>query len=325
MQFFSSGSGAGQRAVTAYGNIYTQGYGGEIFAYDTKDGRLIWKYNNTDGGLQTPWGLMPTLIAAIAEGKVYLFNNEHSPNSPLYRGYKVYCVDVLTGEELWTLPGWAGTIGGHGVSTSVLAEGFLVYYNFYDNQVYSVGKGSSAVTVEAPMSALSLGSKFVIRGTVTDTSPGTKQHEQTIRFPNGVPAVSDESQSAWMQYVYMQKPFPTDIVGVEVSIDVIDVNGNYRNIGTTTSDTNGFYSFEWQPDIEGKYTVYASFGGSESYWPSHAVTAFAVDPAAATPAPTESPAESMADMYFVPAVAGLIVVMIIGFAVMALLLLKKRP
>ena len=33
MQFFSSGSGAGQRAVTAYGNLYTQGFGGEIFCY----------------------------------------------------------------------------------------------------------------------------------------------------------------------------------------------------------------------------------------------------------------------------------------------------
>ena len=35
--------------------------------------------------------------------------------------------------------------------------------------------------------------------------------------------------------------------------------------------------------------------------------------------------QSIADNYFVPAVAGIIVVIIIGFAVMALLLLKKRP
>ncbi len=33
MQFFSSGSGAGQRCTTAYGNIYTQGFGGEMFCY----------------------------------------------------------------------------------------------------------------------------------------------------------------------------------------------------------------------------------------------------------------------------------------------------
>jgi hypothetical protein len=33
----------------------------------------------------------------------------------------------------------------------------------------------------------------------------------------------------------------------------------------------------------------------------------------------------MADQYFVPSVAAIIVVMIIGFAVLALLMLRKRP
>ena len=53
----------------------------------------------------------------------------------------------------------------------------------------------------------------------------------------------------------------------------------------------GFYSYKWKPDIDGKYTVYAKFGGSESYWPSQATTAFAVDAAAptATPQPAVVP------------------------------------
>ena len=51
------------------------------------------------------------------------------------------------------------------------------------------------MTVEAPKAAIDLRSKsLVIRGTVTDISAGTKQKEQAARFPNGVPAVSDESQ-----------------------------------------------------------------------------------------------------------------------------------
>ena len=49
--------------------------------------------------------------------------------------------------------------------------------------------------------------------------------------PHGVPAVSDDSMSAWMEYVYMQKPRPTDTIGVPVTISVIDANGNYRQIG----------------------------------------------------------------------------------------------
>jgi len=325
MQFFSSGSGAGQRAVTAYGNIYVQGYGGEIFAYNTKDGNLLWKFNDTYSGLQSPWGLMPTLIASIADGKVFVFNNEHSPNSPLYRGYQVYAIDAFTGEGIWKMAGWAGTIGGHGVSTCVLADGFFVYYNFYDNSVYSIGKGPSAITVEAPMTSVEPGKSLIISGMVTDISAGTKQDEQVARFPNGVPAMSDESMSQWMEYVYMQKPRPTNATGVEVSLDVTDSNGNYRNIGTASSDANGIYYLNWVPDISGEYTVIASFAGSDSYWPSQAETVFIVDEAASTPPPTQALAESPADMYFVPAVVGIVVLIIVGFAVLAVLMLRKRP
>jgi hypothetical protein len=174
------------------------------------------------------------------------------------------------------------------------------------------------------MAAITQGSSLVIRGTVIDISTGTKQAEQAARFPNGVPAVSDASQGAWMEYVYMQKPRPMDTTGVPIVLSVVDSNGNYREIGTTTSDADGFFSLNWKPDIEGKYTVYASFGGSESYWPSHAVTAFAVDPAAATPAPTTQALQSTADMYFVPAIAGIIVAIAIGFAI-TILVLRKRP
>ena len=75
----------------------------------------------------------------------------------------------------------------------------------------------------------------------------SKQHD----FPNGVPAVSDASMSSWMEYVYMQKPKPTNATGVPVTLSVIDSNGNYRHIGTTTSDASGMFGFTWTPDISG--------------------------------------------------------------------------
>ena len=122
----------------------------------------------------------------------------------------------------------------------------------------------------------------------------------------------------------MQKPKPTDATGIQVVLSVVDANGNYRDIGTTTTDLDGFYSFMWTPDIEGKYTVYASFGGSESYWPSHAVTAFNVDPAAPTPVPTQPPQQSVADLYLVPGIIGIIVAIVVVGIVLALLV-RKRP
>jgi hypothetical protein len=193
----------------------------------------------------------------------------------------------------------------------------------YDQQVWAIGKGPSATTVMASPKVSAFTGSILIEGYVTDTSPGTEEYARTARFPNGVPAVSDESQSEWMLYVYKQFGRPMDATGVDVQIDVLDANGNFRNIGTTKSDANGFYSFQWCPDIEGKYTVYASFVGSKAYYPSSAQTAFIVDPApAVTPEPTQAPA-SLADQYLLPATGGIIAAIAVVGVVLALLLRKK--
>ena len=170
------------------------------------------------------------------------------------------------------------------------------------------------------------GTSVLIEGTVTDTSPGTQTYGLTARFPNGVPAVSDASQSAWMLYVWKQFERPSNATGVTVSINVVDANGNYRNVGTTTSDSNGAYSFSWMPDIPGKYTVFATFAGSKAYYGSSAESAFVVDAVHDHPtvAPTATPA-SMADQYFLPLSIGMILAIVIIGAILALLLLRKRP
>jgi hypothetical protein len=180
------------------------------------------------------------------------------------------------------------------------------------------------VTVTAPDASVELGKSLVVRGTVMDTSAGTKQTQIAVRFPSGVPAVSDASMSAWMEYVYMQKPRPTDIIGVEVTLSVLDSNNNYRDIGKATTNSDGFFTFNWKPDIEGQYTVYASFAGSESYWPSHAVSSFAVDPAPPAPAEPEPEPPSMTDTYVLGSTIAIIIAIAVGFAV-AIVLLRKRP
>jgi hypothetical protein len=170
---------------------------------------------------------------------------------------------------------------------------------------------------------LPFGEDVLITGTVLDKSPGTTDSDRTARFPNGVAAVSDDSMSGWMEYVYMQQPKPADAKGVQVTIDVLDDNNNYRTIGTATTDASGFYSLLWTPDIPGKYTVIATFAGSESYWSSSAETAFGVMQAPEpTQAPTPSPA-SIADQYFVPGI-GIIVAAIAVVGIVLAILLRKR-
>jgi outer membrane protein assembly factor BamB len=314
----------------AYGNLYFSGYGGVLRAINQATGQLEWKYGNGGVGnstavpIGTPWAYLPTFIGGIADGKIYLFNDEHSPTTPLYKGALIRCVNATTGQEIWTLSGW-GDGGGFVAQNGAIAAGEYVYLNMYDMQINAIGKGPSATTLEAPIADIAQKSGLVLRGTVMDISAGTKQNQQAADFPNGVPAVSDASQSDWMPYVYMQKPKPTNTTGVSVTIDVVDANGNFRNIGKTTTDSSGAFSLQWTPDISGKYIVMATFVGSESYWPSNAETSFAVDPASPTLAPTSTPTTSIADMYFVPAIAGLFLAIIVVGAVLAILLLRKRP
>jgi len=298
----------------SHGKLFTTGYTGSVYAYDLKNGTLVWKQEAPTGGEIFKYY---TLFHGVtADDKIFIGTHEHSADTPLLKGAKTRVYDVNTGEEVWSMMGWAHP------GTMAIADGVLIYWNNYDHQVYAVGKGPSSTTVKAT-DVVQSGSSVMITGNVIDVSAGTRQDEQAARFPNGVPAVSDESQSAWMEYVYMQKPRPTNVTGVTVELSVVDGNGNYRPIGTTTADADGFFSHNWTPDIEGKYTVYASFAGSESYWPSHAVTAFNVDPAPATPEPVKQP-ESIADLYFVPAIAGLFIAIVV-VGLLTILVLRKRP
>jgi outer membrane protein assembly factor BamB len=316
------GYASGNRWDVIYdGKLFAGNWGGTLYAYDVQTGALLWTYDAYDENNQILWGNnWPIRIAFIADGKIYLEHCEHSPVDPLPLGAPFIAVDIETGEEVFKI-NIRGTEWG---STPVIADGVIAMFNSYDGQIYAIGKGPSATTVTAPDVSVELGKSMVIRGTVNDISAGTKQNAVAARFPSGVAAVSDDSMSAWMEYVYMQKPRPMDVAGVEVIIDVIDANGNYRNIGTAVSDSSGMFSFTWKPDIEGTYTVLATFAGSKSYYASFAQTTFVADPAPEAPQQTPAP-QSASDVYFVPAVVGIIAAIAIVGALLALLVLKKRP
>ena len=94
----------------------------------------------------------------------------------------------------------------------------------------------------------------------------------------------------------------------------------------TTSDGSGMFAFSWTPDIVGAYTVDASFEGSESYYPSSAETSFhAAQAVSTTTAPAENQ-QSVADIYFIPAIIGLFVAIVIVESAIILVLRKlNRP
>jgi hypothetical protein len=258
----------------AYGKLINYGMGGIVECYDIRTGELLWTYTSGTLGFETAYENTPLQLAAIADEKIFLYSDEHSPTMPLARGRGLRAVDLNTGEELWEIHHW-------GVDFA-LADGYLVGLNLYDNQFYCYGKGPSETTVTAPDMSAPLGATIMIRGTVTDQSAGAK----------GTPAIADEYMNEWMEYLYMQRPMPCDAQGVEVKLTAIDPNGNYQEIGEATSDISGNFGISWIPPVPGEYHVTAEFEGSESYGGSFDTTYFVVEtaPSVATsmePEPTE--------------------------------------
>jgi hypothetical protein len=308
--------------IIRYGILYSNGMSGIMWAYNATTGKLLWNYTYPDPYKEVLWSnywssLRPRIIA---DGKIYLGQSEHSVNQPQPRGAPFVCMNATTGEVIWSIAGmfrqtdWGGS--------AVMGDGIIATMDTYDQQVYAIGKGPSATTVEAPMTAITAGDSVVIQGTVTDISPGTKEDALTARFPSGVPAVSDESMSDWMLYVYKQRAHPAP-TGVEVTLDAVDPNGNFVHIGTATSDSSGLFSYMWEtPDISGKYLVIATFAGSKSYYASYAETAIGVSEAPpATPTPTPAAPLPPYEMYTI----GAAIAIIIAVAIVGLLLLRKKP
>jgi hypothetical protein len=329
LMYYNSGYNSGGNeagAAYAYGRIYYDGFGGVMSCYDQKTGALLWTYgnggegNSTQSGFEVP-GPYPMSIYAIGNGIVYTTTTEHTVEIPIYRGATQQAINATTGELIWSLNDVTSESGPP--PCGYIADGYSVTLNGYDNRVYCVGRGPSTTTVSAPNLAAASGQSVVITGTVMDGSSGTTQDEQIARFANGVPVSSDLSMSDWMGYVYEQKPLPTNFTGVEVSINVIDSNGNYRSIGTTKTDAKGFYSLSWIPDITGAYRVIAVFGGNKGYWGSSAESAFSVDIPVATSTPMPTQAPSAADLYLLPGIISIIIAIAIVGAVLALLVTKK--
>jgi outer membrane protein assembly factor BamB len=314
-------------SVTASHNIDGQmiiaTFGGDIWNVNVTNGNTIWYTNTTNligpSGIESPfgtWVLWSAFNPMLLDRSCFYATVGHCYNPPLFHGAQMIAINMTNGELVWKYLDFP-------VMQNAEAYGTLLSYNCYDGQIYAFHKGPSAVTVTAPNIGVTTATPITITGTVMDVSPGTKQSEVALNFPYGLPCVSDESQSKWMECVYQDQPFPADATGVVVTISVEDANGNIYEIGTATTDTTGTFGFTWTPDIPGDYKVIATFAGSNSYYGSSAATHFyASDAPQPTPAPTPQPA-SAAELYFVPATIGIIIAIAVVGAVLILMLRKR--
>jgi hypothetical protein len=301
------------------GVVFFEGFGGDIWCLNDTNGNVNWYTNTTklvgDPGIETPYGIWPLWVFSCScmTNDVAYFAVGHEYNPPLFHGAQLLALNITDGSLIWSELDMS-------IESTAIAYGILLSRNAYDNQIYAFGKGPSSTTVTAPNIGVTIETPITIAGTVMDVSPGTEQSLVALNFPNGLPCISDESQSKWMEYVYQQQPMPTNATGVEVILDVIDANGNYYNIGTATTDTSGTFAFTWTPIIPGEFTVIATFAGSNSYYGSCAEAYFyASDVPVPTPEPTPVPQAPVAT-YFTAST----IIIIIAIAIVGILLFRKR-
>ena len=313
----------------AYGNLYSMGYAGIMYCYNDLTGVLRWTYgnggagNSTRAGPNTPFGDYPTFINAVGNGVIYVIASEHTVNTPIYKGALARAINATNGQEIWTLSDYTGEFAA---MSYAMADGYNTWFNGYDSQIYVVGRGPSQTTVTAPEVGVTTATPITIQGTVMDISAGTQQTQQAADFPNGVPCASDSIMGAWMSYVYQQQPEPTNFAGVQVTLSVTDSNHNHYVIGTATTDDSGTYSLTWTPPITGNFTVYANFAGTNSYYSSSAETHVNAGSPAPTASPYPSPVTGIASTGTVElGVAAVIIVIVTCVAVLAVLVLRKRP
>jgi hypothetical protein len=317
------------------GRLLSVGWAGILYCYDITDGSLMFTYglagntvnaNITSSGFQTTYGVYPSFAGAVTpvNGRVYVFVNEHSPNTPHMKGTYMRCIDIINQREDWILSNYGGArpaTPSEG-TTLIVGNDFTLNLNNHDQQIYALARGPSATTVETTTSSMVEGHKIILKGTVLDMSAGTLQHEQAARFPNGVACASDDDMTQWMEYVYINRPRP-DVTGVDVTLTIVDADGVVQDTEVVTSDSTGYYSYMWEPSADGVFTVTADFAGTNGYYPSVAQTSFTVE-AAPEPTPTPEPTPApMTNTYILGATIAIIAVIFVITAVVAIFLRRK--
>jgi hypothetical protein len=193
----------GSYSVTSgYGQLYWVAQTG-IYAIDWKDGNINWKFEKESPPFETPYintkgqSVYPFNAPCLcADGKLYAYSSQHTPEAPFYRGQPTVCIDVFTGDEVWSISGLNGDNNMRRAQLDMaVADGYLTV-GTRDGYMYTFGRGESATTVSASQVPLTAGQKALITGTVLDLSPAQPD----------TPCVSKDSMDAMMAHIHVQTP-----------------------------------------------------------------------------------------------------------------------
>jgi outer membrane protein assembly factor BamB len=239
-------------SAVAYGNLYVLSADGHVYCFDTETGQINWSFYSGDSFGETPydtWAFSSNPV--VADGKIYVSTMDPTPVEPKPIGNRLFCLNATSGEEIWKID-FAGGL-------KAVGEGSLLATNEYNGILYCFGRARTSVEVLVSPTIATQGSPILIEGYVLDQSPEIR----------GEPVVGNKDMARWMEYLYMQRPCPTEIVGVSVQIRVIqDSTGSKQDLGFAETDLYGHFSFEFTPPVPGLYTVATRFLGTDPYFSS---------------------------------------------------------
>ena len=326
---FPWGAYADLNPVIAYGNLYASCYDG-LWCFDMATGKEVFHFTSGDAGTETPYGTWVGRSGGVvvADDKCYWTTGVWHPVAVMQRGDKMFCVDAHTGDHIWNITGM--------YDSAVTANGVTIGFNMYDNTFYTYGKGPSKTTVSVSPSVVEAGQSALIEVMVTDESAAAKTPEALGKYENGVPAMSDRDMTAFMEFLYMEKSLPTNMIGVPVSLQAVAPDGNIIDIATTVyTDANGKLQYMWTPPSKGTYKILATMCTTDSFWPSwdeaglgvtEAHPAGPIEPEEPTPTPEEpTPEEPTGGVVISTEIAILIaVVVIVVIGLVAYWALRRR-
>ena len=309
-------------------NVYFATPDGVVRAFSLTDGHLLWTSAAIPSTEDTE-NVLPLVVAGMVMvgGNIYVYAGYSLSYqiNPVPRFSEIICVNATTGDTTYTLNG--------GVCPSAASNGYLIGNSIFDGNMYCIGQGPTSTSVTAQQQ---VGGSVLIQGSVLDTSPASSDPTLKAMFSDGVPAISDDNMSVWMDYLHMQNSTllnaPPDCMGVPVTLTAVSSTGTTVNLGTVTSDSDGQFAYQWNPTTAGLYTVYATFAGDHSYFESYGethATVASTTTATATPTSTSTPAPTAASnatnntslLYGI--LVAVIIAIIIGLFAVVLTLRKK--
>jgi hypothetical protein len=268
----------------AYGKVYSLRRDSWLYALEEKTGELVWKFC----GLP-PWGNashpqagpdMPFLRLALADGKYYSIvvhrkgvgTGPHADRAGCHGLTRFVCLDASTGTLVWDANNWFnawqhsiadGNLYGYDTMNS--KQQFVSDHRYWMGlgaYIYCIGKGPTEFSeLSVDQANVKMGETVTISGQLLDMSPG-------LVGPPPLTPVPAYSPTGELYELRDGSPDYDEVHAnaVPVNITFVGSDGVRKQIAYVKTDSEGRFSFEWTPYVEGVVQIRADSVGSDAFY-----------------------------------------------------------